>query len=74
MPVVANTPTWLARERPGMPTSKSTVVSPLRRSPRGRSPIRVRRKAKSAGSGEITLENWVGRLLGLRKLAPSAVR
>ena len=30
MPVVAKMPTWVARLSPGMPTSKSTTVSPLR--------------------------------------------
>ena len=74
MPVVAKMPTWVARLSPGMPTSKSTTVSPLRRLPTGRSPMRVRRKAKSAGSGATTRENWVGRLLGLRNSSPSGVR
>ena len=73
MPVVAKTPTWLARLRPGMPTSTSTTASPLRSEPTGRSPMRERRKAKSVGSGATTRENWVGRLLGLRNwVAPSA--
>jgi len=73
MPVVAKTPTWVASDPPGMPTSKSTTVSPLRRWPTGRSPMRVRRKAKSAGSGETTRENWVGSDLGLRN-SPSGER
>ena len=73
MPVVAKTPTCIASESPGMPTSKSTTVSPLRRRPTGRSPMRVRRKAKSAGSGEMTRENCVGSDLGLRN-SPSGLR
>ena len=32
------------------------------------------KKAKSAASGATTLENWVGRLLGLRNSVPSGVR
>ena len=74
MPVVAKMPTWLARLAPGMPTSKSTSASPLRSRPTARSPMRLARKAKSVGSGATTRENWVGRLLGLRKLLPSGVR
>ena len=66
MPVVAKMPTWLARLRPGIPTWKSTTVSPLRRWPTGRSPIRLARNAKSSGVGDTTRENWVGRLFGLR--------
>ena len=66
MPVVAKMPTCMARLRPGMPTSKSTTVSPERRCPIGRSPIFVRRNSKSAASGASTLENWVGSDFGLR--------
>src|SRR5437763_881946 len=50
MPVVAKMPTWLARLRPAMPTSKSTSASPLRRVPNGRSPMRAPRKRSSSGA------------------------
>ena len=73
MPVVAKMPTWLARLAPEIPTSTSTSVSPLRSWPIARSPMRLRRKAKSAGSGATTRLNWVGRLLGLRNDRPSGV-
>ena len=57
IPVVAKMPTWLARDLPGIPTGNSTTVSPLRRWPTGRSPMRLARKAKSSGVGETTREN-----------------
>ena len=74
MPVVAKMPTWVASDAPGMPTSKSTSVSPLRSRPTGRSPMRVRRNSKSDASGAMTRENCVGRLFGLRNSVPSGVR
>ena len=65
MPVVAKTPTWLARLAPGMPTAKSTTVSPLRSWPTGRSPIRSARKAKSSGVGRHHPGELGGQALGL---------
>ncbi len=65
MPVVANTPTWLGRVSPRMPTGRSMVSSPERSRPTSTSPIRSRRKARSASVGADTAANWAGRLLGL---------
>ncbi len=66
MPVVAKMPTWLDRALPGMPTVKSTTVSPLR----SRADRQVAHAAGQEGEvlrlGATTRENWVGRLLGLR--------
>ena len=66
IPVVAKMPTWVARLAPGIPTLKSTTVSPLLSQPTGRSPMRSARKAKSSDVGATTAENWLGRLFGLR--------
>ncbi len=74
MPVVAKMPTWLARLFPGMPTEKSTTVSPLRNRPMGRSPMRPAKKAKSSGVGDTTRENCVGRLFGFLKHRPGPSR
>lgn len=74
MPVVAKMPTWVARLSPGIPTSKSTTVSPERSIPIGRSPMREARNAKSSGSGATTRLNWVGRDFGLRNSSLVGVR
>jgi hypothetical protein len=44
MPVVANTPTWLGKLEPWIPTRMSSRRSPLRRKPASTSPIPLDRK------------------------------
>ena len=51
IPVVAKMPTWVARLAPGMPTVRSTTVSPLRSLPTGRSPIRWPGRRNPPASG-----------------------
>src|SRR4029434_6189074 len=51
MPVVANTPTWLGRVSPRMPTGRSMVSSPERSPPTSASPIRSPRKGKVGVGG-----------------------
>ena len=70
MPVVAKTPTWLASVSPLTPTGKSTSVSPERSRPTSRSPIRSRRKSKTASVGALTRVNWAGRDLGFMNSPP----
>src|SRR4029450_7814281 len=62
MPVVANTPTWLGRGPPRIPTGRSMVSSPERSGPPPPPPLPSPRTPGSAGGGGGAL--W-GHALGL---------